>query len=86
MSTGISYTIEEEDHTFANPLRHIIATMNDTDLCGYSIPHPSDTKVVFRVQKKEGSFKTEYELLEDGCKELIRQMDELTVIYEDAFN
>ncbi|EKE42390.1 hypothetical protein ENUP19_0082G0026 [Entamoeba nuttalli] len=85
MSNGISYTIEGEDHTFANPLRHVIANLPDTDLCGYSIPHPSDTKVVFRIQTQKSSKKTPFDVMEDGCKELIRQMDELNELYEAAF-
>ena len=83
MSDGVSYTIEGEDHTFANPLRHIIANFDDTDLCGYSIPHPSDTKVVFRIQTKKNSAKTPYDLMEEGCEELIRQMDMLENIYKE---
>ena len=80
---GISITVEEEDHTFANPLRHIIANIEDTELCGYSIPHPSDTNVVFRIQTKESSDKKPVELMQEGCELMIQQMDQLLKIYND---
>ncbi|KAL7717503.1 RNA polymerase Rpb3/Rpb11 dimerization domain containing protein [Entamoeba marina] len=84
--SGASITILDEDHTFANPLRHIIANLPDTDLCGYSIPHPSDTKVVFRIQTKPGCDRKPVELMKDGCHCLIKQMDELEKIYNASLH
>ena len=35
-----TYIFGDEDHTFGNPLRHILMQRTETDFCGYSVPHP----------------------------------------------
>lgn len=50
-------SITNEDHTIMNPLRYIIQRNNkDAELVGYTIPHPAEKCVEFKIQyKKEGN-------------------------------
>ncbi|CAF0773428.1 unnamed protein product [Adineta steineri] len=40
------------DHTLGNSLRYVIMKNPDVDFCGYTIPHPSESKINFRIQSK----------------------------------
>jgi DNA-directed RNA polymerase I and III subunit RPAC2 len=44
-----SYVFYDEDHTLGNALRYILIKNPNTDICGYSIPHPSENKLVLRL-------------------------------------
>ncbi|CCH41090.1 DNA-directed RNA polymerase [Wickerhamomyces ciferrii] len=48
--TAASFQILDEDHTLGNALRYIIMKNPDVEFCGYSIPHPSETKLNIRIQ------------------------------------
>ncbi|QSL67098.1 hypothetical protein MERGE_001487 [Pneumocystis wakefieldiae] len=48
--TSVTFQIIKEDHTLANALRYIIMKNPDVEFCGYSIPHPSEPKLNFRIQ------------------------------------
>ncbi|KAF3163222.1 RNA polymerase subunit AC19 [Orbilia oligospora] len=45
-----SFQFENEDHTLGNALRWIIMKNPQVEFCGYSIPHPSETKMNMRIQ------------------------------------
>ncbi|EWC45127.1 hypothetical protein DRE_06266 [Drechslerella stenobrocha 248] len=45
-----SFQFENEDHTLGNALRYIIMKNPQVEFCGYSIPHPSETKMNMRIQ------------------------------------
>ena len=45
-----TYVFNNEDHTLGNVLRVILAGHSDVEFVGYSIPHPSDTKMNMRLQ------------------------------------
>jgi DNA-directed RNA polymerases I and III subunit RPAC2 len=51
----VTLSIENEDHTLINPLKHILSTYkkDEIDFCGYTIPHPSENKVHLVVQYKD---------------------------------
>ncbi|CAG8598982.1 518_t:CDS:2 [Paraglomus occultum] len=46
----ITFVIKNEDHTLGNALRFIIMKNPEVTYCGYSIPHPSETKLHLRIQ------------------------------------
>mmetsp|Transcript_20427 Transcript_20427/g.28298 ORF Transcript_20427/g.28298 Transcript_20427/m.28298 type:complete len:117 (-) Transcript_20427:69-419(-) len=48
--TCLTFTLEGEDHTLANALRYVLNKNPYTELCGYSVPHPSEDLVNVRVQ------------------------------------
>ncbi|KAL4230165.1 DNA-directed RNA polymerases I and III subunit RPAC2 [Mactra antiquata] len=45
-----TFVFNKEDHTLGNSLRYVIMKNPDTQFCGYSIPHPSEDKINFRIQ------------------------------------
>ncbi|XP_005994788.1 DNA-directed RNA polymerases I and III subunit RPAC2 isoform X1 [Latimeria chalumnae] len=52
--TCVTFVLHEEDHTLGNSLRYIIMKNPEVDFCGYSITHPSETKINFRIQTRGG--------------------------------
>ena len=48
--TCTTYIFNNEDHTLGNALRVLLSTDEDVEFVGYSIPHPSETKMNLRVQ------------------------------------
>ncbi|CCJ30651.1 unnamed protein product [Pneumocystis jirovecii] len=48
--TSVTFQIIKEDHTLANALRYIVMKNPDVEFCGYSIPHPSEPTLNFRIQ------------------------------------
>lgn len=49
-----TFIFGNEDHTLGNALRHILIQRNDTDFCGYSVPHPYEPKMHLRLQTTNG--------------------------------
>jgi DNA-directed RNA polymerase I and III subunit RPAC2 len=45
-----TFQLTQEDHTLGNSLRYVLARSRDTDFVGYSIPHPSEPKLMLRLQ------------------------------------
>jgi len=45
-----SFEITDEDHTLGNALRYMIMKNPKVELCGYSIPHPSENHLNLRIQ------------------------------------
>lgn len=48
--SAASFQIKDEDHTLGNALRYVILKNPEVQLCGYSIPHPSENKLNIRIQ------------------------------------
>lgn len=48
--TAASFQIMDEDHTLGNALKQMIIKNPEVEFCGYSIPHPSETKLHLRIQ------------------------------------
>ncbi|OLL27029.1 DNA-directed RNA polymerases I and III subunit RPAC2 [Neolecta irregularis DAH-3] len=70
--TAATFEIDEEDHTLGNALRYMIMKNNSpgVEFCGYSIPHPSETKVNIRVQTY-GEGVTAIDALDKGLSDLV---------------
>jgi len=45
-----TYTFNNEDHTLGNLLRTVLSGHSDVEFVGYSIPHPSESKMNLRLQ------------------------------------
>ncbi|XP_066505980.1 DNA-directed RNA polymerases I and III subunit RPAC2 [Hoplias malabaricus] len=50
----VTFVLHEEDHTLGNSLRYMVMKNPDVDFCGYSITHPSESKINFRIQTRGG--------------------------------
>jgi len=80
--TAASFQFDEEDHTLGNALRYIIMKNPEVELCGYSIPHPSETKMNIRIQTYDGT--TAYDALEKGLDDLMDLCDVVTDKFSKA--
>ncbi|XP_077984988.1 DNA-directed RNA polymerases I and III subunit RPAC2-like [Glandiceps talaboti] len=45
-----TFVMNGEDHTLGNSLRYMIMKNPEVQFCGYSIPHPTENKINFRIQ------------------------------------
>ncbi|XP_041111713.1 DNA-directed RNA polymerases I and III subunit RPAC2 [Polyodon spathula] len=50
--TCVTFVLHDEDHTLGNSLRYMIMKNPEVEFCGYSITHPSETKINFRIQTR----------------------------------
>ncbi|XP_067853064.1 DNA-directed RNA polymerases I and III subunit RPAC2 isoform X2 [Heptranchias perlo] len=46
--SSVTFVLHDEDHTLGNSLRP------EVEFCGYSITHPSENKINFRIQTRGG--------------------------------
>lgn len=53
--SAATFAIRGEDHTIGNALRWILMKDPQVEFCGYSIPHPSESKVHLRIQMYDSS-------------------------------
>ncbi|XP_017275152.1 DNA-directed RNA polymerases I and III subunit RPAC2 [Kryptolebias marmoratus] len=51
----VTFVMHDEDHTLGNSLRYMIMKNLDVEFCGYTITHPSESKINFRIQTRGGS-------------------------------
>jgi len=73
-----TFVFGNEDHTLGNSLRHILMQKNETDFCGYSVPHPYEPKMHVRLQTNGVP---SVQVLKLGLKEL----EETANILDDHF-
>ncbi|KAJ8116765.1 hypothetical protein OPT61_g1886 [Boeremia exigua] len=74
--SAASFQFDGEDHTLGNALRYIIMKNPDVEFCGYSIPHPSETKMNLRIQTYDNV--SVYQVLEKGLEDLMAMCDVVT--------
>ncbi|KAG6014569.1 hypothetical protein E4U43_006410 [Claviceps pusilla] len=48
--TAATFEFTDEGHTLGNALRYIVMKNPDVEFCAYTIPHPSEPKMNFRIQ------------------------------------
>uniref|UniRef100_A0A672HQH4 DNA-directed RNA polymerases I and III subunit RPAC2 n=1 Tax=Salarias fasciatus TaxID=181472 RepID=A0A672HQH4_SALFA len=73
----VTFVMHDEDHTLGNSLRYMIMKGVDVDFCGYTITHPSESKINFRIQTRGGIPATE---------PLRRGLNELTDVCQHVLN
>uniref|UniRef100_A0A7S2UY40 DNA-directed RNA polymerase RBP11-like dimerisation domain-containing protein n=1 Tax=Fibrocapsa japonica TaxID=94617 RepID=A0A7S2UY40_9STRA len=79
-----TFSFGDEDHTLGNALRHVLMQQAKTELCGYSVPHPTEPYMHVRLQTIQGSDATE--VLKDGLNDLAKICDTLTDKFDKALN
>ncbi|KAL2871290.1 DNA-directed RNA polymerase core subunit RPC19 [Aspergillus lucknowensis] len=85
--TAASFQFDGEGHTLGNALRYAIMKNPDVEFCGYTIPHPSESKMNIRIQTYETT--TAIEALEKGLDTLMDLCDVITDKFttaRDEFN
>lgn len=78
-----TFVLIDEDHTLANALRYLIMKNPDVLFCGYSIPHPSETKVNFRIQSRSIPV---MQILEKGLNDLNQVCEHVLNTFEESIN
>ncbi|KAI9030092.1 DNA-directed RNA polymerase [Phycomyces nitens] len=79
--TAMTFCFKEEDHTIGNSLRHMINKNPEVDLCGYSIPHPSEAKLHLRIQTTKRT--TAIDALKKGLEDLNDMCAHIFQTYEE---
>ncbi|KAE8388812.1 RBP11-like subunits of RNA polymerase [Aspergillus alliaceus] len=85
--TAASFQFEGEGHTLGNALRYAIMKNPQVEFCGYTIPHPSETKMNLRIQTYDTT--NAVEALEKGLNTVMDLCDVVTDKFtasRDAFN
>lgn len=73
-----TFIFGNEDHTLGNALRHLLIQRNETDFCGYSVPHPYEPKMHVRLQTKNTR-------AIDGLKQGLSDLEDVSNLLEDRF-
>lgn len=86
-AANLSFIIRDEDHTLGNSLRYIIMKNPAVEFCGYTIPHPSESKINFRIQSKvqaDGTAVPAIDIFRQGLADLKRMCAIVLGKYEDS--
>ncbi|XP_074605426.1 uncharacterized protein LOC141858560 [Brevipalpus obovatus] len=80
---GFCVTLEllEEDHTLGNALRHILMRNENVKFCGYSLPHPTERRIIMQIQTYPNKGMTGLAAFEQGLNDL----SELAQIVKNKF-
>ncbi|XP_028671815.1 DNA-directed RNA polymerases I and III subunit RPAC2 [Erpetoichthys calabaricus] len=83
----VTYVMHDEDHTLGNSLRYMIMKNPEVEFCGYSITHPSESKINFRIQTKGGlpaiePFRRGLTELNDLCQHVLNTFEMSVKAYE----
>ncbi|XP_058789370.1 probable DNA-directed RNA polymerases I and III subunit RPAC2 [Phymastichus coffea] len=76
-----TFIFQNEGHTLGNVLRSIIAHYRDVEFCGYTVPHPAESKMHFRIQAKNGKA---VDILRRGLEDLSKVCDHTTETFQKA--
>ncbi|EMP27324.1 DNA-directed RNA polymerases I and III subunit RPAC2 [Chelonia mydas] len=77
----VTFVLHDEDHTLGNSLRYMIMKNSEVEFCGYSITHPSESKINFRIQTRGGllaiePFRRGLTELVDVCQHVLSKFEE----------
>ncbi|XP_034825761.1 DNA-directed RNA polymerases I and III subunit RPAC2 [Maniola hyperantus] len=78
-ATCRTYVFQDESHTLGNALKCIIDRYEDVQFCGYTVPHPAEAKMHFRIQTNEIPA---LEVLKRGLKDLQKVCDHTIDLFE----
>ncbi|KAH8362049.1 hypothetical protein KR200_005573, partial [Drosophila serrata] len=75
-----TFVFFNEGHTLGNALKTIIARYPEVDFCGYTIPHPTEQKLHFRIQARR---ERAVDILKRGLEDLEALCDHTMVTFEN---
>ncbi|KAH8400501.1 hypothetical protein KR222_002154, partial [Zaprionus bogoriensis] len=78
-----TFVFINEGHTLGNALKTIIARYPEVDFCGYTIPHPTEQKLHFRIQSHR---ERAIDLLKRGLEDLEDLCSHTIETFESEFN
>lgn len=74
-----TFVFQDESHTLGNALKTIVSRYPDVDFCGYTIPHPTENKMHFRIQSKQSRA---IDILKRGLEDLEKVCDHTINTFE----
>ncbi|XP_019872830.1 probable DNA-directed RNA polymerases I and III subunit RPAC2 [Aethina tumida] len=77
-----TFVMQDEGHTLGNALRCVISSYPDVEFCGYTVPHPAESKMHFRIQMHKGKA---VDALKRGLEDLIKVCDITDQKFVEAF-
>ncbi|XP_078268490.1 DNA-directed RNA polymerases I and III subunit RPAC2 isoform X2 [Rhinoraja longicauda] len=80
--SSVTFILHDEDHTLGNSLRYMIMKNPEIEFCGYSITHPSESKINFRIQTRGGI--SSVEPFRRGLNELMTVCQHVLNTFEDS--
>ncbi|CAH0561287.1 unnamed protein product [Brassicogethes aeneus] len=78
-----TFVFKDEGHTLGNALRCVISSYPDVLFCGYTVPHPAESKMHFRIQMKKGKA---VDALKRGLDDLIKVCDVTMEKFNEEFD
>jgi len=75
-----TFVFQDEGHTLGNALKSIITRYPEVVFCGYTIPHPSESKMNLRIQTN-GPRATD--ILQRGLEDLSKVCDYTMAVFQE---
>lgn len=75
-----TFVFQEEGHTLGNALRCIIVRYPEVVFCGYTVPHPAEAKMHFRIQTNGPRA---VDILRRGLEDLSKVCDHTTTVFQE---
>ncbi|CAG9765544.1 unnamed protein product [Ceutorhynchus assimilis] len=77
-----TFVFQNEGHTLGNALRGIISSYPDVQFCGYTVPHPAENKMHFRIQMYQGKA---VDALKRGLNDITKVCDVILDKFDQEF-
>ena len=78
-----TFVFQDEGHTLGNALRCIIVRYPEVLFCGYTVPHPAEAKMHFRIQT---SGPRAVDILRRGLEDLAKVCDHTTTVFQEKMS
>ncbi|KAK0183471.1 hypothetical protein PV327_001509 [Microctonus hyperodae] len=78
-----TFVFQNEGHTLGNALRSIISQYPRVAFCGYTVPHPAETKMHLRIQMKGNE--RAVDALRQGLKDLDKVCDHVADQFQQEY-
>lgn len=76
-----TFVFYDEGHTLGNALRCVITSYPEVKFCGYTVPHPAETKMHFRIQTNG---ERAVDILQRGLEDLEKMCDHTLKVFDAA--
>ncbi|KAK9870321.1 hypothetical protein WA026_006407 [Henosepilachna vigintioctopunctata] len=78
-----TFVFEDEGHTLGNALRYMIVNNPNVQFCGYTVPHPSESKMHLRIQMFKGRA---VDALKKGLEDLVKMCDHSLLVFNEEMS
>mmetsp|Transcript_71461 Transcript_71461/g.190850 ORF Transcript_71461/g.190850 Transcript_71461/m.190850 type:complete len:118 (-) Transcript_71461:389-742(-) len=78
-----TFVVREEDHTLGNVIRYALNQNPDVTFCGYSVPHPLESKMHIHIQTKGISAS---DALKKALRDVMKMCDHVKETFEESEN